>query len=195
MFLIAGLGNPGPRYQWTRHNAGWIVLDRLAEKLAVGAGDWEEKHKSRAARARVGGVDVLLVKPLTFMNLSGAAVGPWMQFFKIPVGQVLVVVDEYALPFGRLRVRPSGSDGGHNGLKSIQEQIGAAYPRVRIGVHAEHGQIPMADFVLHEFTAEEKKGLPRVADAGADCILDILSRGVAPSMNTWNGFKIFGEAP
>jgi len=195
MFLIAGLGNPGPRYQWTRHNAGWIVLDRLAEKLGLGPSDWEEKHKSRAARARHGRSDLLLVKPLTFMNLSGEAVGPWMQFYKVPIAQVLVVVDEYALPFGRLRIRPDGSDGGHNGLKSIQAQIGPAYPRLRIGVHAEHGQVPMADFVLHEFSADEKTALPKIANAAAECILEILARGVAPSMNAWNGRKLLGETP
>lgn len=188
--LIAGLGNPGPRYTHTRHNAGFLAMDALADRLKVSPGDWHEKHKGLVAEARHGDLRLLLVKPQTFMNASGEALGPWMAFYKIPPASVLVLLDDYSLPFGRLRLRDGGSHGGHNGLKSVETFAGTAYRRVRLGIFAPHDQIPMADFVLHPFSAEEKPFLPAFTRAAAEAALDMLDRGTAQAANRWNGFRL-----
>jgi PTH1 family peptidyl-tRNA hydrolase len=193
LFLIAGLGNPGPRYAVTRHNAGFLALDALANKLSLPPGDWREKYKGLYTETRLGEHQLLLVKPQTFMNASGEALGPWMAFYKIKPSQCLVLLDDYSLPFGRLRLRDSGSHGGHNGLKSVETYMGSAYARVRLGIFAPHEPIPMADFVLQPFSPDEKKNLGPFTLAAAEAALDLVALGTQAAMNRWNGFRLPGK--
>src|SRR4051794_36360615 len=168
MKLIAGLGNPGPRYAGTRHNVGFEAIDLLARRHGA---QWEAAPRgieALAARWRAG--DTVLAKPLTFMNLSGTAVVGLLQFFKIELQDLLVVVDEVQLETGRVRVRPSGSAGGHNGLKSIIASLGTdAFPRLRIGVGRGDSRRDLADHVLAKFDADERPviedAIVRAADA------------------------------
>ena len=166
-YLVVGLGNPGAQYTTTRHNAGFLALDYLCEKY--GARTDRARFKALVGEATIGGVRVLLVRPQTFMNLSGEAVGEAMRFYKLDAAHVIVLSDDVSLEPGRLRVRRKGSAGGHNGLKSLNEHLGTdEYPRIKMGV----GQKPsrdydLADWVLSHFSAEEldslKESLPTLA--------------------------------
>jgi len=182
--LVAGLGNPGPRYQGTRHNVGFEVLDRLAERhgLAFEAAPAE----ALMARWRTGSDVVLLVKPLTFMNLGGEAVGALCRYFRIEVDDVLIVCDDVNLPLGRLRARASGSDGGHNGLKSVARHLGTtAYARLRIGVGRDDRR-DLADHVLARFTPEERAGIDDAISRSVDAVELWVDQGLAAVMNTYN---------
>lgn len=183
-FLIAGLGNIGPEYELTRHNIGFLVLDRLADKQGVkfDSGRYaftsELKHKGRS---------IYLIKPTTFMNLSGKAVNYWMKELKVPLENILVVTDDIALPFGRLRMRGKGSNGGHNGLGNIQETLGTeAYARLRFGVGSEFAKGRQADYVLSNFSKEEIDWLPEYMDKAAEGILSFCTVGLERTMNVVN---------
>jgi PTH1 family peptidyl-tRNA hydrolase len=188
MKLIAGLGNPGRQYSGTRHNIGFEVIDELAARHEVSfeaapADAMMGKWRRGASPSDV----VLLVKPLTFMNLSGVAVGQLMRYFKIGVQDIIVICDDVALPLGRLRVRGSGSEGGHNGLRSMTEQLGTMdYPRLRVGVGRGDARRDLADHVLGGFTKDEQPGVhdavARAADAAECWMLD----GLAKTMNVFN---------
>lgn len=179
-WLVVGLGNPGPRYALTRHNAGWLALDALA-----GSEPFREEAKFDGHVARVG--DAWLLKPSTFMNLSGVAARALADFYKIPRDRVLVVLDDAALPFGRLRIRPAGSAGSHNGLASVLAHFASeAVPRLRIGVGAPVPPIALHDHVLGSFTRGEEAELPAILERAAEAIRDILKNGLAAAMNEFN---------
>jgi PTH1 family peptidyl-tRNA hydrolase len=185
MKLVAGLGNPGPKYEGTRHNVGFAAVDILAARHAV---RWEAAP--RGAEALVGrwrAADVVLAKPLTFMNLSGAAIVALLQFYKIELADMLVIVDEVQLETGRIRLRPEGSAGGHNGLKSIIESLGTgAFPRLRIGVGRGDTRRHLADHVLARFDAVERTVADEAIGRAADASEAFVADGIAAAMNRFN---------
>jgi PTH1 family peptidyl-tRNA hydrolase len=186
---IVGLGNPGPQYKGTRHNVGFEVVDELARRASVGF----ESAPADALMARwrrpgdSPGHAVLLVKPLTFMNLSGQAVGELSRYFKIEVADLIIVVDEVHLPLGRLRARTSGSAGGHNGLKSIIAHLGDAFPRLRVGVGRGGDQRNLADHVLSRFEKDEVAEVGRMTARAADAAEMFITSGIEAVMNAFNG--------
>ena len=191
MKLIAGLGNPGPRYKGTRHNIGFEVIDEVGRRAAVGF----ESAPAEAlmARWRRSDVDdVLLVKPLTFMNLSGQAIGELLRYFKVDVGDLLVIVDEVQLPLGKLRARARGSAGGHNGLKSIIAHLGDEFSRLRVGVGRGptadgQAQRDLADHVLARFDPDERVEAQKMTMRAADAAETFITSGIAAVMNQFNG--------
>jgi PTH1 family peptidyl-tRNA hydrolase len=185
MKLIVGLGNPGSQYDRTRHNAGFLALDRFAQKN--NAGNYRVAHESFMADVLVGTEKVLLLKPQTYMNLSGRAVASAVQFYKLTPEQLLVLVDDVALPAGTIRIRAGGSAGGHNGLRDIEAALNTQdYPRLRIGVDPP-GNIPQKDYVLGFFTAEQKPKLDSAFSTAADAITTWVNEGIAAAMNRFNG--------
>lgn len=186
MKLLAGLGNPGPQYRDTRHNAGFLVVDALASRWRV-EGQWREQQQALTVKTVVAGTPVLLVKPMTFMNLSGQAVAGLAGFFKIAPEDVLVIVDEVALPIGRLRARPDGSAGGHNGLKSVAQQLGTqAFPRLRIGVGRGNGRRDLADHVLGRFEPDEREIVEAAVLRAAEAVELFVTDGIERVMNAFN---------
>lgn len=186
MKLIAGLGNPGKEYQGTRHNVGFDVVDELARRHEL---KWAAKLNalSHEARWRRADDQVLLVKPLTFMNLSGPAVASAMRFYKVSLPDVLIVADDVNLPLGRLRARASGSEGGHNGLRSVAEAFGSIdYARLRVGVGRGDMRRDLADHVLAKFEPEERTGIEDAIARAADACETWISDGLARVMNTFN---------
>ena len=187
MKLIVGLGNPGLEYERTRHNAGFMAIDELARRHAVGAIPRSKFHGA-LLDASIGGEKCLLMKPTTFMNRSGLSVGEAVRFYKLEPGEdMLVLVDEVALPVGEVRLRPSGSAGGHNGLADIDRALGGAdYPRLRIGVGAVPAFMNRAVWVLSRFMSEEKADVERGVKAAADATELALSKGLDAAMNRFN---------
>src|SRR5207248_10584077 len=184
MKVIVGLSNPGPKYAGTRHNVGFDVVDYLA--AGPGCSAFREKFEALVADLKEGDETVLLVKPLTFMNLSGRAVRAVLDFYKLPVEQLLVVCDDFNLPLGKLRVRAKGSHGGQNGLRSIQEHLGTdAYARVRIGV-GEPGP-DAVDHVLSKFKPGERAAVEEAIANAAQAALTWMRRGAEAAMNNFNG--------
>jgi len=182
MKAIVGLGNPGNDYDGTRHNVGFEVIDELARRWGTRLKSW----KSVASLARVAELDVVLVKPKTFMNLSGHAVSLAASFYHVEPGSVLVVVDEAQLPLGRLRLRRSGSAGGHNGLKSVIEHIGTEFPRLRIGIERGDRTRDLSDRVLSRFPPAERDVMDRSVSRAADAAETFLKEGIAAAMNRFN---------
>lgn len=160
MALLVGLGNPGPKYDATRHNIGFALADAMAR--AAGADDWKAKGKSLLTKAPFAGDSLLLAKPQTFMNLSGEAVQALMAFYKIPPAEVVVVTDDVTLPLGSIRVRSSGGHGGHNGLRNIIEHVGEGFPRIRVGVGLCPPGRDLAGFVLARMGPAEQEALKPV---------------------------------
>lgn len=155
MHLIVGLGNPGKQYENTRHNVGWMVVDAIAE--THGFAGWSSKFKGLVSKGKINGADVVLLKPQTYMNLSGESVRPAMDFYKAKPGSVLVVHDELDIAFGALRAKVGGGDAGHNGLKSITQHLGTAdYARVRFGIGRPERKDMVSDYVLHPFSKAER---------------------------------------
>jgi PTH1 family peptidyl-tRNA hydrolase len=184
-FLVVGLGNPGPRYAGTRHNAGFLVADLLAERL----GGRFKAHKGRAdvLAGRLAGQSVVLVKPRSFMNESGGPVVSVCRFYKVPVERLVLVHDELDLPFGALRLKRGGGDGGHNGLRSVSAALGDRdYLRVRFGIGRPPGRQDPADYVLRDFAAAERKDLAFHVDRAADAVEALLSGGLETAQNTYN---------
>jgi peptidyl-tRNA hydrolase, PTH1 family len=184
--LIAGLGNPGSKYRGTRHNVGFEVVDTLATR----AGIEFESAPAEALMARWRrGVDenALIVKPLTFMNLSGQAIGELLRYFKIDVADLLVVVDEAQLPLGKLRARMRGSAGGHNGLKNVIAHLGEDFSRLRMGVGRGDSRRDLADHVLARFDADEAADVERMITRAADAAETFITSGIAAVMNQYNG--------
>ena len=186
-WLIVGLGNPGREYEKTRHNAGFRAMDILAQKL--GCQPDKLKYQGLYCQATYQGKKLLLLKPQTFMNLSGRSVAPLAAFFKVPAKNIIVMFDDISLPPGRLRVRADGSAGGHNGIKSIIQEVGSqAFPRVKIGVGAKpHPEQDLADWVLSTFSAQEEKALSVSLKNAAEAALCIIDKGVPESANRYNG--------
>ena len=185
-WLVVGLGNPGPQYETTRHNVGFRAVDELAERLNIPV--QRLKHKALTNTALLGGKKVLLMKPVTYMNLSGEAVGQAAAFYKIPPQRVLVISDDVSLPPGRLRIRTGGSAGGHNGLKSIIAHLGGdQFPRLKIGVGGKpHPEYDMADWVLSSFTGEDQKIIDEAIKRAADGVECFLKDGPDRAMNQFN---------
>ena len=186
-WLIVGLGNPGEKYERTRHNVGFLVVDTLAEELDIPV--QKLKHRALTNTARVGGRKALLMKPVTFMNLSGEAVRPAADFYHVPPERVLVISDDTALPLGKLRLRKGGSAGGHNGLKSIIQHLGTdQFPRIRLGVGEKpHPDYDMADWVLGKFQGEDQKIMDEAVKRAADAVECLLKEGTDRAMNRFNG--------
>ncbi len=185
-WLLVGLGNPGDRFENTRHNVGFLIVDELAERLNVPV--QKLKFKALTNTVTLAGQQVLLMKPVTYMNLSGESVRPAADFYKIPPDHVLVFSDDVALPLGRLRVRRGGSAGGHNGLKSIIQHLGTdQFPRVRVGVGDKpHPDYDMADWVLSKLQGPDRQVIDRAVARAADAAEEILARGVDSAMNLYN---------
>jgi peptidyl-tRNA hydrolase, PTH1 family len=184
-FLVVGLGNPGPRYAATRHNAGFFVVDLLAERL----GGRFKAHKGRAdvLEARLAGVPAVLVKPRSYMNESGGPVVAVARFYKVPLKRLVVVHDDLDLPYGALRLKRGGGDGGHNGLRSATASLGSnEYLRVRFGIGRPPGRQDPADFVLREFTSAERKDLGFHVDRAADAVEALLANGLEAAQNIYN---------
>jgi PTH1 family peptidyl-tRNA hydrolase len=183
MKLVVGLGNPGRRYAGTRHNVGFDVLDLLAGRHRL---EWESAP-AEAVVAKWRAASVLLVKPLTFMNLSGYAVGELLRFYKIDIQDFLIVVDDVNLDLGRLRARASGSAGGHNGLKSIIAALGTEeFARLRVGVGRGDARRDLADHVLATFDPEERTEVAEAVGRAADAAELFVAEGIAPVMNRFN---------
>ena len=182
MKAIVGLGNPGPKYKGTRHNIGFAVVDELARRAGVEFGS----APMDALTAKWRDKDLLIAKPLTFMNDSGQAVGELVRYFKIDAGDLLIVVDEVQLPLGRLRVRTRGSAGGHNGLKSVIAHIGEDFARLRIGVGRGDSRGDLADHVLSRFESDEMAEVERMTVRSADAAEMFTTAGVAVVMNAYN---------
>ncbi|MEV4139205.1 aminoacyl-tRNA hydrolase [Dactylosporangium sp. NPDC049742] len=187
-WLVVGLGNPGPEYARHRHNVGFMIADLIAQR----AGLRFSKHRRVAAdvaegRLRVGGPRIVLVKPLTFMNLSGGPVTGLAQFYKVPVAQVIAVHDELDVPYEQLRLKQGGGEGGHNGLRSMSSSLGSKdYVRVRFGIGRPPGRQNPADFVLSDFSAVERKELDFFVDRAADAVEMVIERGLEPAQNQYH---------
>lgn len=185
MKLVAGLGNPGRQYAGTRHNVGFEVIDELTRRHEVVLE--AAPVDAVMGKWRSSGEMVLLVKPLTFMNLSGEAVGGLMRYFKIDAGDVLIVTDEVNLPVGRIRLRGNGSEGGHNGLRSIAQHLGTTeYSRLRIGVGRGDTQRDLADHVLAMFTPQEQPEVRNAITRAAEAVESFVTDGLAKTMNVFN---------
>jgi PTH1 family peptidyl-tRNA hydrolase len=183
-YLIAGLGNIGREYEDTRHNIGFRILDALAKASNV---VFKDKRYGAVAEMKLKNKELVLLKPSTYMNLSGNAVRYWLQQEKIPLENLLVVVDDLSLPFGVLRLKPKGSDAGHNGLKHIQEILGTTqYNRLRFGIGNEFSQGHQIDYVLGGFTEEEEKQLPARIETATEIIKTFCLAGVNNAMNEYN---------
>lgn len=186
MYVIAGLGNPGKQYESTRHNIGFISVDYLSAYFKIKLN--KLKFKAVYGEGSICGEKVMLVKPQTFMNLSGESLREIVSFYKIPPENLLVIYDDVSLPCGRIRIRPKGSDGGHNGIKSIIYQLGSdVFPRVKLGVGAPPEQWDMADWVTGKFSDEEVKILARSVEKLPEITEEIIEKGTASAMNRFNG--------
>jgi len=184
-YLIVGLGNPGAKYENTRHNIGFKVVESFAKDLE---GKFELGKQAEVSRVKFKGRTLVLVKPTTFMNLSGKAVNFWMQQEKIPLENILVITDDIALPFGKLRMKGKGSDGGHNGLKDIQATLNSQqYARLRFGVGNDFHPGKQSDYVLGEWSAEENDQLSERIETSKEFIKGFVTIGLQRTMSNWNG--------
>jgi PTH1 family peptidyl-tRNA hydrolase len=183
--LVVGLGNPGPEYAHTRHNAGFMVVDLLATTL--GASYWKDEAGAKTARVRFGDGELVLAKPQAFMNVSGKAVKRLVETHGVPVEEVVVVHDDLDLPEGDVRAKAAGGHGGHNGLRSLHDAIGDGYLRVRVGIGRPPGRMDPADYVLEPLRGERLERLEDSVPAAAQVALDILERGIGAAMSEHNG--------
>jgi PTH1 family peptidyl-tRNA hydrolase len=189
-WLVVGLGNPGKEYAGNRHNAGFMVADLLAGRLGVRFSR-HRKAVAEVAEGRLGvGIDaprLVLAKPLTYMNLSGGPVAGLAQFYKVPVGQIVAIHDELDIPYGTLRLKVGGGEGGHNGLRSMSRSLGTKeYVRVRFGVGRPPGRQDPADYVLSDFSTAERKELEFLVDRAADAVEMVVQHGLEPAQNLYH---------
>ena len=188
MYIIAGLGNPGNKYENTRHNAGFMAIDALAESIGVRV--TTKKHRALTGKGLIGSEQVLLMKPQTYMNLSGESIRDAMDFYHLEPEKLIVFCDDVNLDLGVLRIRKSGSAGGHNGLKNIILQLGSQeFQRVRIGVGKQPQEMDLIGFVLSHFTKEEAEVMKEAAEDAASAALLMLKEGTDAAMNRYNGRK------
>ena len=183
--MIVGLGNPGREYEMTRHNTGFMVVDELANKLGV---TFEDKRYGFVAEASIKGRKVFILKPTTYMNLSGNAVRYWLQKENIDQSRMLVVVDDLSIPLGDFRLKGNGSNGGHNGLGNIQQLIGQQYARLRMGIGADFQQGQQVDWVLGRYDDEDMKTLQPSIDMAVEIIKSFVLAGLNITMNQFNKF-------
>jgi peptidyl-tRNA hydrolase, PTH1 family len=187
MHLIVGLGNPGAEYAQTRHNAGFLLVEKLAAQWKA---DWtnERKFKARMAKSDRQGKRVLLCEPQTFMNLSGESVGDVTGFYQLPLPQLIVAVDDADLPFGEIRLRPGGSSGGHHGLESIEQHLGSReFARLRIGIGRKDGARQITNYVLGKFEPAENELLEKILERAANQVECWLAAGLQKAMSQFNG--------
>jgi PTH1 family peptidyl-tRNA hydrolase len=183
-FLVAGLGNPGAEYELTRHNIGFLVLDRMADNEKV---EFTTERLADKAEVKFKGRSLHLIKPNTYMNLSGKAIAYWLQELKIPKENLIVIVDEIALPFGKLRLKPSGSAGGHNGLKNIEALLNTQeYPRIRVGIGSDYAKGQQVDYVLSRFSDQQFEELPAIMDRVIEMVQSFVTIGIERTMNFHN---------
>ncbi len=184
MFIIAGLGNPGKKYENTRHNMGFLVIDRLASKNDIKVN--KLKHRALVGDGFISGQKVLLVKPQTYMNLSGESLGEVLRYYHAEPQNLIVIYDDFDLAAGTLRIRKKGSAGSHNGMKSVIEQIGSQdFPRVRVGI-GKSGGLDWKDFVLGKVTGGQQQLISEAVEQAADSIMCILEKGIDKAMNEYN---------
>jgi PTH1 family peptidyl-tRNA hydrolase len=188
-WLVVGLGNPGKEYAANRHNVGFMVADLLASRVGAKFGRSKRAHAEVAeGRLGFGGPKLILAKPLTFMNLSGAPVVALAQFFKVPVERVIAVHDELDVPYGQVRVKRGGGEGGHNGLRSMSKSLSSKeYARVRFGIGRPPGRQDPADYVLSDFAGAERKELEFLVDRAADVVEAVVVEGVEWAQNKYHG--------
>ena len=190
MYIIAGLGNPGREYTGTRHNVGYEALDCLADKWDVKLN--KLKFNSVYGETSVNGEKVMLVKPVTYMNNSGVAIDEIMKFYKIPVENLIVIYDDIDIPVGTLRIRPHGSSGTHNGMRSIVQHVGSDFPRIRIGI-GRNPDMDLADYVLQKFSSLERDVIKAIQEKAADAAKEIIENDVDMAMQKYNGIINKGE--
>ncbi len=184
-YLIVGLGNPGREYSASRHNVGFMVMDQLAEELETSFR--KVKMKALMTAVRHNGERIILIKPQTFMNLSGQAVSSFIRFYKLPLENVLVVYDDVDLPFETLRLKPDGGDAGQRGVRSIIQQLGTkSFPRLRVGIDRPPGRMEVSDYVLQKFSAAEKGILPFILDTASEAVLHFIDQGLNQAMTIYN---------
>lgn len=185
MYIIVGLGNPTKQYEETRHNAGFSVIDRLADKLGISV--TEKKHKALCGKGIIGGERAVLAKPQTFMNLSGESVREIADFYKVPAECIIVIYDDISLEPGQLRIRKKGSAGGYNGIKSIISHLGTQeFPRIRVGVGEKPEQMDLADYVLGHFSKGEKEVMDEAFQEAACAACMMIEDGADKAMNRFN---------
>ena len=189
MYIIAGLGNPGKQYEHTRHNVGFDTLDKLAEKYHISIDN--QKHKAVCGSGYIEGQKVILVKPQTYMNLSGESLREIIDFYKLdPAEELIVIYDDISLDPGQLRIRLKGSAGGHNGMKNIIAHLGTQeFPRIKVGVGAKPPQMDLADYVLSRFGAEEQKVMDEAFGEAAEAAVMMMTTGAERAMNHYNAKK------
>jgi PTH1 family peptidyl-tRNA hydrolase len=184
-YLIVGLGNPDREYRGNRHNVGFMVLDQLVEKL--GASFSRVKMNALMTAVRHGDERLILIKPQTYMNLSGQAVSSFARFYKLPQENILVVYDDVDLPFETLRLKPNGGDAGQKGVRSIIQHLGTQeFPRLRVGIGRPPGRTPVSDYVLQDFSKSERELLPFVLEQGASAALHFIDHGLESAMTLYN---------
>ena len=184
-FLIAGLGNPGREYKASRHNIGFMLVSHLAEELGVTFS--RVQSKALVTKTEYRGSRLILAKPQTYMNLSGQAVGSLVKFYKIEFDHLLVVYDDVDLPYGRIRMRPSGGSAGQKGMRSIIDQLGTQeFPRMRLGIGRPPGSKGAASYVLRDFSGEDAEFLPSVLDRGVEAVLTYIREDLTTAMNLYN---------
>ena len=188
MWLIVGLGNPGSRYEQTPHNLGFMAARCFAARHGIRLGA-DSKWKAEVGRGTVGGEEVAVMLPLTYMNLSGESVGPYSRYFKIHPAHVLAISDDVAIPWGKLRIRTAGSHGGHNGLRSLIDHLGGdTFPRLRIGCEPENWRGELKDYVLANLKGDALKLAEHMAEICADATEVIVKSGTAKAQNQFNGY-------
>ncbi|MEF9939804.1 MAG: aminoacyl-tRNA hydrolase [Clostridium sp.] len=192
MYIIAGLGNPGKEYEGTRHNTGFMTIDVLADRYNI---DIREKaHKALIGKGVIEGQKVILVKPQTYMNLSGESIRSVMDFYKVTPENFIVIFDDISLEPGQLRIRKKGSAGGHNGIKNIIAQLGTQeFARIKVGVGAKPSRMDLADYVLGHFSKGEKVLMEQAYKDGAAAAADMMTAGIDDAMNQFNG--LFKKGP
>jgi PTH1 family peptidyl-tRNA hydrolase len=185
-YLIAGLGNRGREFQDNRHNVGFMLVSHLAKQL--GASFSRMQSNALVTKAEYKGRRLILAKPQTYMNLSGQAVAPLLRFYKVPPENLLVAYDDVDLPFGVLRLRPSGGSGGQKGMQSIIRTLGTEeFPRLRVGIDRPPGRMEASDYVLHDFSKDQAEALPEILDRGVEALLTFIDEGLDAAMNKYNG--------
>ncbi len=190
---IAALGNPGRKYSDTRHNVGWMLIDALAARTGI---QWQAKFNGEFGRLRLGDRELLVLKPGTFMNLSGHPTQAMCNFFGVKPGELLVLHDDLDLPFGRIQVKAGGGHGGHNGLRSLVAQLGNDFARIRLGIgRPSEGKVDVADWVLSPFTASERAELPDMLDRAEVAVRAVVDKGVRGAMNACNAAGVVKVGP
>ena len=188
MYIIAGLGNPGPKYEGTRHNVGFHVIDILADCL--GTTVEEKKFKGLYGKGVIGGQKVLLLKPQTFMNLSGESLRAASDFYKVDPDHMIIIYDDISLDPGQLRIRLKGSAGGHNGIKNIIAHLGTQeFPRIKVGVGSKPPKMDLADYVLSRFSKEDQAVMEEACKEAAKAVQTMISQGAETAMNRFNSHK------